>query len=97
MSEENRTADNNDRLTNEIEEIGIWYICPKCTSKEVWEISCKLKNVKMENDKSLKGTLYIERLIGSFCKQCGFIELTKEGKQIGFDKINWALMKMEIY
>ena len=51
----------------------------------------------MENDKSLKGTLYIERLIGSFCKQCGFIELTKEGKQIGFDKINWALMKMEIY
>jgi hypothetical protein len=97
VSKENRNADNNDRLANEIGNIGIWHICPECMSKEVWEISCKFKNVKMENDKSLKGTLYIECLIGSFCKRCGFIELTKEGKQLGFDKINWDLMKKEIY
>lgn len=97
MSKENGNADNNDRLGNEIGDIGIWYICPECMSKEIWEISCKFKNVQMENDKSFKGTLYLERLIGSFCKQCGFIELTKEGKQLGFDKINWGLMKKEIY
>jgi hypothetical protein len=97
VSKINRNADNNYYLTNETSDIGIWYICPECMSKEIWEISFKFENAKMENDKSLKGTLYIERLIGSFCKQCGFIELTKEGKQLGFDKINWGLMKKEIY
>jgi hypothetical protein len=65
-------------------------------SKEVWEISCKFKNVRRAADESLKGTLASERLIGSFCNQCGFTELTTEGKQMGFDKINWDLMKKEI-
>ena len=52
MSKENGNADNNDRLGNEIGDIGIWYVCPECMSKEILEISCKFKNVQMENDKS---------------------------------------------
>ena len=38
MSKDNRDSDN-DRLANEIVDTGIWHICPKCVSKEVWEIS----------------------------------------------------------
>jgi hypothetical protein len=95
MSKENKT-DDNDRLTIEIGDIGIWFICPQCMSREVWEISCKFKNVKLQTNESLKGILANERLIGSFCKQCGFTELTSEGKQMGFGKIKWDLMKKEI-
>jgi len=96
MSKENGNA-NNDRLASEMGDIGIWYICPECMSKEeVWEISCKFKNVKRAADESLKGKLASERLIGSFCKRCGFTELTEEGRQMGFDKINWDLMKKGI-
>jgi hypothetical protein len=95
MSKENKNGDN-DRLATEVGDIGIWFICPECMSKEAWEISCKFKNLKLKTDESLKGKLEIERLIGSFCKYCGFTELTSEGKQMGFDKINWDLMKKEI-
>jgi hypothetical protein len=94
MSKDNSNIDN-DRLANEMGDIGIWYICPECMSNEVWEISCKFKDVRRAADESLKGSLGVERLIGSCCKRCGYTELTTEGKQMGFDSINWKLMKKE--
>ena len=96
MSKEKNRNGDNDRLASEVNDIGIWFICPQCMSKEAWEISCKLKNIRLKTAESLTGKLENQRLIGSFCKHCGFTELTTEGKQMGFDKINWDLMKKEI-
>ena len=51
VSKDSRDSDN-DRLANEMGDIGIWYICPECMSKEVWEISCKFKDVRRAADES---------------------------------------------
>ena len=95
MSKENTNDENNSPASEVGDNRGIWFICPQCISKEVWEISCKFKNIRLKTAESITGKLDNQRLIGSFCKHCRFTELTTEGKQMGFDKINWDLMKKE--
>jgi hypothetical protein len=95
MTKGNANEDN-DSLSNEIGDIGIWTICPECMSKEVWQVSCTFQNVKMKSDKKVGGRLLSNSfIVGSLCKQCGFVELTQEAKQLGFDKLDWNLMRNE--
>jgi hypothetical protein len=69
---------------------GVWHLCPRCMSKEVWLISLEYKKKPDQNHESFKSSI-----IGSICEKCKFYEVDPDMIMLGMDRIDWNLVAKE--